>query len=183
MIVALQKSVNFNLLNGKLIRDRRLRKPNCIPTYLASSVLVSVLFVSVCVREDTEHDPRQLPKYVIWQAHYAKFSMLSEWLLCFWRAGLVHFLNAYQCNLSICMLSQNAEWVQIAVMKLFHYGDEQCWINRNNKAECFIEPSVEVLWQGVLLCLQHWWLAGGQRWLLAKWNNSHLQLPLIYKQS
>lgn len=101
----------------------------------------------------------------------------------FWELGLVHFLNAYRCNLSICMLSQNAEWVQIAVMKLFHYGDEQCWINRNNKAECFIEPSVEVLWQRVLLCLQLWWLAGGQRWLLAKWNNSNFQLLVIYKQS
>lgn len=96
---------------------------------------------------------------------------------------LVHFLNAYQCNLSICMLSQNAEWVQIAVMKLFHYRDEQCWINRNNKAECFIEPSVEVLWQRMLLCLQLWWLAGGQTWLLTKSNNSNLQLPVIYKQS
>lgn len=101
----------------------------------------------------------------------------------FWELGLVHFLNAYRCNLSICMLSQNAEWVQIAVMKLFHYGDEQCWINKNNKAECFIEPSVEVLWHRVLLCLQLWWLAGGQRWLLAKWNNSNLQLLVIYKQS
>lgn len=55
--------------------------------------------------------------------------------------------QCFQCNLSICALSQNAEWVQIAIMKLFHYRDEQCWINRNNKAECIIEPSVKVLWQ------------------------------------
>lgn len=77
-----------------------------------------------------------------------------------------HFLNAYQRNLGICALSQNAEWVQIAIMKLFHYRDEQCWINRNSEAECFIEPSVKVLWQRVLLCLQLQWLWGGQRWLL-----------------
>lgn len=96
--------------------------------------------------------------------------------------GQVHFLNAYHCSLSICTLSQNAEWVQIAVMKLFHYGDEQCWINRNNKAECSIEPSVEVLWQRVQLCLQHWWLARWQRWLLAKWNNSYLQLSMMEQQ-
>ena len=62
------------------------------------------------------------------------------------------------------MLSQNAEWVQIAIMKLFHYRDEQCWINRNREAECFIEPSVEVLWQRALLCLQLQWLLGGPRW-------------------
>lgn len=108
---------------------------------------------------------------------------LNDCCVFFWVVGLAHFLDAYRCNLSICILSRNAEWVQIAVMKLFHYGDEQCWINRNNKAECFIEPSVEVLWQRVLLCLQLWWLAGGHRWLLAKWNNSHLRLPVIHKQN
>lgn len=27
-------------------------------------------------------------------------------------------------------------------MKPFHYGDEQCWINRNNGAQCFMEPAV-----------------------------------------
>lgn len=86
------------------------------------------------------------------------------------------FLNAYWCNLSICMLFQNAEWVQIAVMKLFHYGDEQCWINRNNVAECFIEPSVKVFWHQVLLCLQLWWLAQGWRWLQEKWNSSNPKL-------
>lgn len=120
---------------------------------------------------------------------FDKHTVLCKHISIIWlivalrKRRLAHFLNAYQCNLSICMLSQNAEWVQIAVMKLFHYRDEQCWINRNNKAECFIEPSVEVLWQRVLLCLQLWWLVGGQRWLLAKWNNSNLQLPVIYKQS
>lgn len=95
----------------------------------------------------------QFAKHVSWSSScHLSDSVFSFF---FWRVGLVHFLNAYRCNLSICRHSQNAEWVQIAVMKLFHYGDEQCWINRNNKAECFIEPSVEVLWQRVLLCLQH----------------------------
>lgn len=94
------------------------------------------------------------------------------------------FLNAYWCNLSICMLFQNAEWVQIAVMKLFHYGDEQCWINRNNEAECFIEPSVKVFWHQVLLCLQLCWLAWGGRWLLEKWNSSNTKLErLTQKQA
>lgn len=143
------------------------------------SCAMTCVYIWVCVRA---YFPRWFPKYLIRQTHFIHFSLSSDWLV-FWGVGLVHFLNAYWCNLSICMLSQNAEWVQIAVMKLFHYGDEQCWINRNNKAECFIEPSVEVLWQGVLLCLQLWWLAGGQRWLLAKWNNSHLQLSVIYKHN
>lgn len=97
----------------------------------------------------------QVPECVICQTCFTKFSVPSEWQWFFWQVGRVHFLNAYRCNLSICTLSQNAEWGQIAVMKLFHYGAEQCWINRNNKAECFIEPSVEVLWQRALLCLQH----------------------------
>lgn len=81
------------------------------------------------------------------------------------------FFNAYWCNLNICMLLQNAEWVQIGVMKPFHYGDEQCWINRNNGAQRFIEPAVEVSWHQVLLCLQHRWPA--RRWLLQKRDNSN----------
>lgn len=83
------------------------------------------------------------------------------------------FFTAYWCNLNICMLLQNAEWVQIGVMKPFHYGDEQCWINRNNGAQCFIEPAVEVFWHQVLLCLQHCWPARARRWLLQKRDNSN----------
>lgn len=92
------------------------------------------------------------------------------------------FLNAYWCNLNICMLLQNAEWVQIGVMKLFHYGDEQCWINRNNGAQCFMEPAV-AFWHQVLLCLQLCWTAWAWRWLLQKRDNRnskhhHHQPPL-----
>lgn len=91
-----------------------------------------------------------------------------------------HFLNAYQHNSCICMLSQNAEWVQIAIMKRFHYRDEQCWINRNSEAECFIEPSVKLLWQRVPLCLQLQWLLGGQtRLLLHATTSSHPQTKLM----
>lgn len=136
----------------------------------------NLIWILICVGEDREDNPNWLRNYVIWHIMWNFQCCLND--LFFWGVGL-----AYWCNLSICMVSQNAEWVQIAVMKLFHYGDEQCWTNRNNKAECFIEPSVEVLWQEVLLCLQHWWLPGGQRWVLAKWNNSHLQLPLICKHN
>lgn len=90
------------------------------------------------------------------------------------------FLNAYQRNSCICMLSQNAEWVQIAIMKRFHYRDEQCWINRNSEAECFIEPSVKLLWQRVPLCLQLRWLLGGQtRLLLHATTSSHPQTKLM----
>lgn len=88
------------------------------------------------------------------------------------------FLNAYWCNLNICMLLQNAEWVQIGVMKLFHYGDEQCWINRNNRAHGFMEPAV-AFWHQVLLCLQLCWTARAWKWLLQKrgYRNSKHQEP------
>lgn len=132
---------------------------------------------SVCALVGTN---RNICKYVIWQTHYMTFSALSEWLLCFQMWGKFIFSMLSTAAWASVHSPQNAEWVQIAVMKLFHYGDEQCWINKNNKAECFIEPSVQVLWQGVQLCLQRWWLARGQRWLLAKWNNSYLQQhPMI----
>lgn len=94
------------------------------------------------------------------------------------KGGQVHFLNTYCCNLSICMFSQNAERVQIAVMKLFHYGDEHCWINRNNKGEYFIEPSVEVLWWKERLFLQHWGLAEGQKCL-----PDLMKISIIFKQN
>lgn len=80
------------------------------------------------------------------------------------------FLNAYWCNLNICMLLQNAERVQIGVMKPFHYGDEQCWINRNNGARCFTEPAV-AFWHRALLCLQLCWTARARGWLLQRRDN------------
>lgn len=82
------------------------------------------------------------------------------------------FLNAYWCNLNICMLLRNAEWVQIGVMKPFHYGDEQCWINRNSRAQCFMEPAV-ALWHRVLLCLQLCRTAQAWRWLLQTRENKN----------
>lgn len=72
--------------------------------------------------------------------------MLSKWLLCEEWAEFI--TGAAGASADTRRHSQNAERVQIAVMKLFHYGDEQCWINRNNKVECCMEPSVEEeLWQ------------------------------------